>query len=51
MVQQLCCPEVSMRGDLKNAHLGSQQYSLRRFISRLDILAKKYEYQIKKVII
>ena len=51
MVQQLCCPEVSMRGDLKNAHLGSQQYSLRRFISRLDVLAKKYEYQIKKVII
>lgn len=51
MVNQLCNPEVSKRGDLKNAHLGSQQYSLRRFISRLDVLAKRYEYQYKKVII
>ena len=51
MVQQLCCPEPEKRGDLKNAHLGSQQYSLRRYISRLDYWAKKYEYQFKKVIV
>ena len=50
MVKQLCCPDLSARGDFKNKHLGSQQYSLRRYITRLDYLAKKYEYQIKKVI-
>lgn len=49
MIKQLCCPDVYMRGDLKNSHLGSQQYSLRRYITRLDLLAKKYEYQLKKV--
>lgn len=51
MIKQLCCPDISKRGDLKNSHLGSQQYSLRRYISRLDYWAKKYEYQLKKVTI
>lgn len=51
MVQQLCCPEVSKRGDMKNAHLGTQQYSLRRYISKLDVLARTYEHQLKKVVL
>lgn len=50
MIKQLCNPNVSMRGDLKKANLGSQQYSLQRYISRLDYLATKYEYQFKKVV-
>ena len=50
MVQQLCCPDIALRGDLKNSHLGTQQYSLQRFITKLDLLARKYEYQIKRVI-
>ncbi len=51
LIQQLCCPEVLKRGDMKNSHLGSQQYSLRRYISKLDVLARTYEYQFKKVIL
>lgn len=49
MIQKLCCPDVSLRGEIKNAHLGVQQYSLQRTISQLDFLAKKYEFQFKKV--
>lgn len=50
MVQQLCCPDVAMRGDLKNSHLGAQQYSLQRFVTRLDLLARKYGHKLKQVI-
>lgn len=50
MVQQLCCPDIAMRGDLKNSHLGTQQYSLQRYVTKLDLLARKYEYHIKQVI-
>lgn len=49
MVKQLCCPNLSKRGDVANAHLGCQQYSLRKYITKLDLLARKYEYQFKKV--
>lgn len=51
MIKQLCCPDISKRGDMKNSHMGSQQYSLRRYVSKLDVLSRKYEYQLKKVII
>lgn len=50
MVCQMCNPDVAKRGDLSKAHLYAQQYSLERYISRLDFLAKKYEYKFKKVL-
>lgn len=49
MIKQLCCPDIKKRGDLKNS--GSQQYSLIRYISKLDLLTRKYEYQTKKVLL
>lgn len=52
MIQQLCSPDLTKRGDLKNKHLGiSQQYSLRRYFTKLDRLAKEYEFKLSKVII
>jgi len=51
MVKQLCHPDISKRGDLKNSHMGSQQYSLRRYTSKLDFLARKWEYSYKKVVL
>lgn len=51
MIKQLCNPNLMLRGDMKNKKIGAQQYSLTRFISKLDLLARKYEYQFNKVII
>lgn len=52
MVRQLCHPDINKRGDLLNSNSPekSQQYSLRRYISRLDYLVKKWEYKFKQVI-
>lgn len=50
IIKQLCCPNIQNRGDLKNSNKSSQ-YSLIRFISKLDWLARKYELQVKKVIL
>lgn len=50
MIQQMCNPDMSMRGRLMNSHLGTQQYSLEYYISRLDYWTKKYEYKLKQVI-
>lgn len=47
LVKQLCHPDyLNYRGDLKQT--GSQRYSLERFISKLDWLCSKYEYELKK---
>jgi len=49
IIRQLCCPDISKRGDMKNSHLsGGQQYSLRRYITKLDLLASKWELQLKR---
>ena len=50
MVRQLCNPDVTKRGDMSKAHLYVQQYSLEKYISRLDYWAHKYEFSFKKVI-
>ena len=48
MIKQLCCPDPRNRGDKKNSsHL---RYSMQRYISKLDLLASKYEYKIKNTI-
>ena len=46
LITQLCCPNPKRRGDLKNS--GSQQYSMVRYISKLDLLARKYEFKLKR---
>lgn len=47
LVRQLCHPDYqNNRGDLKKH--GSQRYSMERFISKLDLLSNKYEYELKK---
>ena len=47
MINQLCNPRVMDRGDKKSP--GVSQYSLRRYISKLDLLARRYEYKLKMV--
>jgi len=42
----LCQPDPRKRGFLKNVVSGIQQYSLERFISRLELLAKKAELKL-----
>ena len=50
LIKQLCNPDLNKRGDLKNT--GSiSQFSMQRYISKLDLLSRRYEYQLKKVII
>ena len=46
LISQFCCPDPKRRGDLKNS--GSQQYSMVRFISKLDLLAREYEFKLKR---
>lgn len=51
MIQQLCAPDYTKRGDLKRMHLGTMQYSLEKYISRLDYLARKYEFRLKRILL
>lgn len=47
LIKQLCHPDYkNQRGDLKRN--GSQRYSMERFISKLDLLCIRYEYELKK---
>lgn len=46
LISQFCCPDPKHRGDLKNS--GSQQYSMVRYISKLDLLARKYEFGLNR---
>lgn len=47
MVAELCCPRLESRGDSKE--LGVQRFSMQRYISKLDYLARKYEYRMQMV--
>lgn len=46
LVREMCNPDLYSRGDSKERGVG--RYSLYRYITRLDVLAKKYEYSLKK---
>lgn len=46
MVQQLCEPDILKRGHPKNMVGVSNQFSLERYISRLDVLASKAEMNL-----
>lgn len=43
LVKQLCNPNLDFRGHPKNIKIGSNQYSLERYVSILNRLAKKAE--------
>lgn len=48
MVSELCHPEVSKRGHPLERTKAGNQFSLQRYISLLDLLAAKAEYEFKK---
>jgi len=50
MVTELCNPDFTKRGDVKSAHLGAQQYSLQKYITRLDLLSRRCENKLVRVI-
>jgi serine/threonine protein kinase len=47
IVSQLCEPDPSRRGDPKTVGTQTPQYSLQRYISRLDLISKKAEFWLK----
>ena len=46
LVRMLCDPDPSRRGHRVNVETGVNRYSLERFISGFDVLAKKAEYGV-----
>ena len=46
IVQQLCEPDPALRGHPKNRAARGQQFSLERYVTRLDLLAKRAEYRM-----
>lgn len=48
MVEQLCHPNVLKRGNPAEKLSGGNHYSLQRYISLLDRLATKAEYEVKR---
>lgn len=46
LVKYLCYPDPRKRGYPQNIGVNMQQYSFERFISRLDFLARKAEYDL-----
>ena len=49
MIKQLCHPDIKKRGIVRSQGLKSVQFSLQQYISRLDLLARKWEYSFRKV--
>ena len=47
MVKQLCNPDPRLRGHPKNFQSEGNKYSLERYISALDLLARKAEWSLK----
>jgi eukaryotic-like serine/threonine-protein kinase len=45
MIQQLCEPDPARRGHPKNREGLSNPYSLERFVTQLDLLRRRVEYQ------
>lgn len=50
VVRQLCEPDPRLRGHPRNRAGGGNQYSLERYISKFDILAKKAEFGLLGVL-
>ncbi len=48
MVRQLCEPDPQLRGHPRNRRVPATQYSLERYVTQLDLLAKRAEYQFAK---
>ena len=47
-VKQLCNPDPHLRGHPKNILYGGNQYSLERYVSSFDLLAKKAEWTLTR---
>jgi serine/threonine protein kinase len=50
IVRELCDPEPALRGHPKNRKNAAIQYSLERYVTRFDLLAKKAEYALGKAV-
>lgn len=50
-VRQLCEPDPNLRGHPANKGPNSNPYSLTRYITRFDLLAKKAEFQMKRSLV
>lgn len=46
MIKSLCTPDPRKRDHKKNIEHGLPQYSFERFITELDILAKKAKFKL-----
>lgn len=46
VVRELCDPDPGLRGDPKERRPGANQFSLERYVSRFDLLARREEYRI-----
>lgn len=46
IVKDLCNPDVDERGDARKKGFGGNQYSMERFISHFDRIAKKCEFKL-----
>ena len=46
MVRHLCNPDPTLRGHPKNINANSNKYSLERYVSLLDLLARKAEWSL-----
>ena len=47
-VNQLCNPDPRLRGHPRNIRYGGNQYSLERYVSAFDLLAKKAEWALMR---
>ena len=50
-IQQLCNPDPERRGHPENPARGAGKYSLERYVSRFDFLAKRAEYSLKRSVV
>ena len=48
IVRQLCNPDPALRGHPKNIHSRGNQYSLERYASWLDLLARKAQWSLNR---
>jgi len=49
IVRELCDPDPTYRGDPKGRKSGANQFSLERYISRFDLLARREEVRIESL--
>lgn len=48
IIRQLCDPDPDLRGDPKNRRIGANPFSMERFVTKFDVLAKKAEINLRR---